>query len=112
MIRFILLSILIINTASCQLKFDCKSMFEKEVKPAQFKGIVISKFEDSNAHGEPRIRIKMSNGKDSLLSLTYYDDSHLYDSIQPNDSLVKLEGSLDFKVIRKKSLRIFKVGCY
>lgn len=97
---------------SCDNSFNCKKMFETQVKPIPLNGIVISKFRDAHIHDEPRIKFNNNNRIDTLISLTDLDKSHLYDSIQSGDSIIKARGSLDFKIVRKKEVKIFKVGCY
>lgn len=86
--------------------------YMKKIKSIQIDGIVISKCQNSDSLGGSGVKLRANNEKDKLISLPLFDESHLYDFVQPNDSLIKLKGSLEFKVIRKDSTRIFKVRCY
>lgn len=72
----------------------CYQQYEKE-KNILYSGIVVDKYRDSTDHFDRKIELYKSTK-----ILMEWDESGLYEFIQPNDSIVKDTGSYEVRVYR------------
>lgn len=74
-----------------------------------FKGIVLSKYNDQNEHLHPVL--ELSNNY--LRIIIQMDKSNFYSFVELGDSLIKKKGSLNIRLIRKDLDTVFRIdyGC-
>ena len=72
----------------------CYQQYEKE-KSISYSGIIVSKFRDSTDHFDRKIKLF-----ESEKILMEWDESGLYEFLQPNDSIVKDTGSFEVRIYR------------
>jgi hypothetical protein len=96
LLRMVLISIVIVL-------FKCESSeeyYRKRLQLEQFKGKIISKYINKNAHGNPEFRIKDGNNIYEYSECERWID--LYDSSKINDYIKKDSGNREILLIRKK----------
>jgi hypothetical protein len=74
----------------------------------QFSGIVIKKEKDYNNHAYPTNTVSEKTKDKSFGGACFY---MLYNLIDVGDSLLKEQGNLDFKIIKKDTVLIYRIPC-
>jgi hypothetical protein len=87
---------------------DPSSSVINRVKPIYWHGIVTKKYKEQGCFGA--IIIKQELELDTLKNLCYcvIQEQGIWDYVQPNDSLYKYPGLIDFKVVRDGRRKEFK----
>lgn len=107
----ILLLFLLISSYGCG--FDCESYLEKEIKPLNIQGIVLSK--NKGAVGcFGNVILKNVNEYDTITNICYCtpdSGTTLWKYVEIGDSLFKDSQSLTVEVYRRGSIKKFHYPC-
>ena len=88
---------------------DCKTGYEKILKPETIEGTIVSCDSIYN-HGVPVVKIQNRNGSMTELVLDNTLEGLRY-SFRINDSVYKQKNSLAFQIIRKDTILTFYPVC-